>query len=69
MIFRLEKYYFKYNPEDEIINYNINDLGVFYLQQKYGVPFGVKYFKSFISKNGITRKNLIFITDKNQVIK
>jgi hypothetical protein len=51
-------YYFRYHEKNPQI---------IFLKQKFGMPFGIKYFTNFHSREGITKRNILIITDRNQV--
>jgi len=63
----INKFMLKTMTNKEVDYYNENGNFVL-LDQKFGLPYGIKQFKPVQTKSGLTRRNLIAITTDNQVV-
>ena len=62
----LNKFYFG-TAKHRSVDYNEENGNFVLLDQKFGLPMGIKTFKPIQTKAGLTRRNLIAITTQNSV--
>ena len=62
----LNKFWF-HTAKDRPVDYHDENGNFILLDQKYGLPFGIKKLKPVQTKAGLTRRNLIALTTDNRV--
>ena len=66
LCFRVSKFITKSVKVKEI-DYSNMDQDYVLLERKYGVHLGIKKMAAITTKNGLTRRNIIVVTDSNDV--
>ena len=63
---RLQKYVFKMKKDEEF-DYNSEVSQFIILSKKYGLSVGLKHLSAVTTRHGLTKRNLIGVTTKDDV--